>query len=289
MISNEKIYRIAKGLNELWGNPPFDSPTAVMSYFRDRKDQAAEYVKAFGPDNFLKITIAMWGISVGLPPTEVEKMYENLFFATIFYTYGDYSEDECSDCNGNGSIDCDYCDGNGRTTCDECEGEGTIECSTCEGEGEVQDESGAMVPCTACDGEGTVDCDNCDGDSDVRCEECHGSGNEECEYCNGSGTVTSDTDKDYTVEFIASWNPFLKNKCELEEGSLKPITSTTKFESLNSVISLAIEDSKGELNDEVQDNKVYCLEYAGDSVKLHFRVYGVSLSMPNWDADYLLA
>lgn len=287
MISNEKIYKIAKNLHEFTGLHSYSSPTNVVTLFKNRKDQTTEYIRNFGPDAFVKICIAMWGISRQASLEEIEKWYEELFFATVFYTDGDYHEHECDQCDGNGSVDCDYCDGNGRIDCDDCDGSGKINCETCDGDGEVED-GGDFKTCEACNGDGDVYCDACDGDGYETCDECSGGGTQECGSCDGNGTIESDFDKNYYVQLIASWNPSLRNKCELEEETMKPITSQTKFESLNSVMVLNTDEDYAELDSEVRDHYVYCLEFMGDSPKLHLSGFDTKIDMVAWDADHLL-
>lgn len=286
MISNQKIYKIAKNLHDFSGFHSYSSPTNVVTIFSQKKDQTTEYIRNFGPETFVKICIAMWGISRQASLEEVEKWYEELFFATIFYTIGDYHESDCEYCDGNGSIDCDYCDGRGNVDCDECEGRGNVSCEECDGDGEVED-GGDMKTCDACGGDGEISCDSCDGDGHETCDECGGGGTEGCDHCSGHGTQESDTEKNYYVQLIASWNPSLKNKCELEQETLKPITSHQKFESLNSVMVLNTDDDHAELDSEVRDNYVYCLEYMGDSPKLHLSNMETKISMVGWDADHL--
>ena len=88
MISNEKIYKIAKNLHEFTGLHTYSSPTNVVTLFKNRRDQTTEYIRNFGPDNFVKICIAMWGISKGAHLEEIERWYEDLFFATVFTQTG---------------------------------------------------------------------------------------------------------------------------------------------------------------------------------------------------------
>jgi DnaJ-class molecular chaperone len=231
--------------------------------------------------------IAIWGISKGQGLKEIEQMYEDLFFATIFYTLGYYHEEECDECNGNGSVDCAYCDGRGDVTCDECNGDGDITCDECDGEGEV-DDGGDMVPCTKCDGEGYESCDNCD-DGHVTCGECSGNGTEDCNNCDGSGTLESDSTKDYSIQFIASWSKNLKNKCELEQQTLNSITSYDKFNRNNKIMVLATDDDDAELEDEVKDNRVYCIDYFGDTAKLNLNFTSdITFRMVDYDDTHLI-
>jgi hypothetical protein len=287
MVSNEKIYKIAKGLYEFMGSKSFDSPTSVVSLFKNNTSQYTQYLRNFGPEIILKVMIAIWGISKGQGLKEIEQMYEDLFFATIFYTLGYYHEEECDECNGNGSVDCAYCDGRGDVTCDECNGDGDITCDECDGEGEV-DDGGDMVPCTKCDGEGYESCDNCD-DGHVTCGECSGNGTEDCNNCDGSGTLESDSTKDYSIQFIASWSKNLKNKCELEQQTLNSITSYDKFNRNNKIMVLATDDDDAELEDEVKDNRVYCLEYLGDTAELSLNFTNdITFRMVGYDDSHVI-
>lgn len=289
MISNEKIYKIAKGLIDYLGTNNVSTPTSILSFFSNSNDQSVEYIRRFGAHNCLKIVIAMWGIHQGKTLPEIEVMYENLFFATMFYTEGRMHEAECDECNGNGSVDCDYCDGRGEQNCDTCDGEGEVECNVCNGDGEVEGEDGGTEECDSCEGEGTQSCDDCDSGT-VTCNYCSGNGSEDCDYCDGQGTIESDDEMDYEIKLIASWNPNLKNKCELENGTLQPVMKVSKFEQSNSIIFLADDSSNDELSDEVEPDKVYCIEYLGDNMKLDFKYSSrLQFSMVNWDVTHLLA
>jgi hypothetical protein len=289
MVSNEKIYKIAKGLYEYMDIKGLDSPTSVVSLFKNNKSQYTEYLKNFPPETVLKVMIAFWGISRGMTLSEIEFMYEDLFFATVFYTQGYYHEEQCEQCDGSGNEECDYCDGRGESSCDECDGDGNITCGVCDGEGEVEDESGDMVPCSKCDGEGSETCDSCDGEGNKRCDYCYGNGSEECSSCEGSGTLESDYNKDYSVDFIACWRRSFKDKCELEQGTTNPVATIDKFQRSNQIMILASEESDAELEEEVSDNKVYCLEYLGDSAELMLNTLNnLTFRMVGYDDSHLL-
>ncbi len=287
MISNEKIYKISRGLLEYFNLRNASSPTSFLSIFRTN-DQSVEYLKKFGPETSLKIVIAMWALSQDKTTSEIEEIYNNLFFATVFYTSGYYHEEECDECNGNGSKDCDYCDGRGEENCNTCDGDGTVECSECEGEGEIEKEDGEVEECGLCDGSGEETCDDCDGSGQVQCRYCGGDGSEDCDYCE-AGTITSDTEMDYETKLIASWNPKLKNKCELEDGTLNPVMSSLKLEQSNNIIFLADYSDHDELSDEVIKDEVYCLEYLGDNPKLNFKnTTGLLFEMIQINIDHLI-
>jgi hypothetical protein len=288
MVSNEKIYKIANAIKEIYGERRFDSPSSVVKFLENNVDQTSEYVRAFGPDAFVKISIALWGLYKGMSLQEIESIYDKLFFANIFYTNGDYHEEDCDSCDGNGSVECSQCDGSGNINCRTCDGERTTECEECGGEGEV-DSGGDMVTCEKCDGDGEITCDSCGGDGDEECDECYGRGNEECENCEGNGTVTSDFQKDYIIEFIASWSEVLKNKCEIEEEQVAPVASLNKFDGASKHIVLSSVSDYGELMDDVRDGYVYCLQYFGDSPSLRFDgIRGTKIMSPGWDESHLL-
>jgi len=122
-------------------------------------------------------------------------------------TDGDDHETECSDCDGDGTIngECTVCKGSGTTECPDCSGTGKSKCLSCHGEGhsnkevECTDCSGTgkvrklirNVTCQSCQGSGVVYeiCDKCDGDGDVDCKKCDGDGVIECKVCDGDGEV----------------------------------------------------------------------------------------------------
>jgi hypothetical protein len=255
MVSNEKIYKIANAIKEIYGERRFDSPSSVVKFLENNVDQTSEYVRAFGPDAFVKISIALWGLYKGMSLQEIESIYDKLFFANIFYTNGDYHEEDCDSCDGNGSIECSQCDGSGNIQCRTCDGERATECEECEGEGEV-DSGGDMVT---------------------------------CEKCEGNGTVTSDFQKDYIIEFIASWSEVLKKNCEIEEEQVAPVASLNKFDGASKHIVLSSVSDYGELMDGVRDGYVYCLQYFGDSPSLRFDgIRGTKIMSPGWDESHLL-
>ncbi len=91
MVSNEKIYKIAKGLYEYMDVRGLDSPTSVVSLFKNNKSQYTEYLKNFPPETVLKVMIAFWGISRGMSLQEIEFMYEDLLsdldYTTVNHDY----------------------------------------------------------------------------------------------------------------------------------------------------------------------------------------------------------
>jgi len=146
-----------------------------------------------------------------------------------------------------------------------------------------------MVPCTKCDGEGYESCDNCD-DGNVRCDYCYGNGSEECSECEGGGTIESSFNKDYSIDFIASWNKSLKDKCELEQETKNPVAGLDKFQRSNKIMILSSEESDAEIEEGVSDNKVYCLEYLGDSAQLKLNtINNLAFRMVGYDDSHLLA
>lgn len=289
MISNQKIYKIATALKEFSGPRDFNSPTSVLNFLTQNVDQKSEYIRAFGPEAFVKICIAYWGISKDMTLQQIESIYDKLFFANVFFTYGEMHEEDCEYCSGDGSQECDQCDGSGNMSCRACEGDGEIECTECGGEGEVE-VNGDWVSCEKCDGSGNVKCDECDGDGTEECDECYGRGTEECDNCNGGGTVFSDYLKDYHIQFIVSWSEVLKNKCELSQEQVEPIAITDKFIGSQKHIVLSEITDYNELIDEVEDRYVYCLQYFGDSPTLRFDgIRGTKILSPGWDESHLLA
>ena len=90
MISNQKIFKIANAIKEIYGERKFDSPSSVVQFLERNVDQTSEYIRAFGPDAFVKICIAYWGLYKGMSLQEIESIYDKIFFANIFFTTGDY-------------------------------------------------------------------------------------------------------------------------------------------------------------------------------------------------------
>lgn len=90
--------------------------------------------------------------------------------------------DDCSECDGDGTIDCSECKGNIDHKCEYCKGVGEIDCEYCDGDGQNE------VTCDECNGDGEIECEYCVGEGSYICQECGGNWDEsECVSCAGAG------------------------------------------------------------------------------------------------------
>ena len=259
-MNNRRIYSIGKKISTLVKKSV--TPTEALVNLKNEKTLDM-YYQALGPDKFVKLIIAVYCNQNGISFSQFESILDKLFFAVIFYTEGAFEEEDCEECNGGGTINCDYCDGDGNRTCDECSGSGDIQCEKCEGFGNLENEEGEELECPDCNGNGEVNCPECE-DGYVRCNECDGSGYDECQQCDGNGQIVTD-EKIYYVALICSWDDFLKNKCELSEGNIEPISASDELDSKNDIIFLETERQTAELEEDVEDYEYYCIEYLGDT------------------------
>ena len=263
---NEKLQRLSTKMVGLF---PEDFKTAQDCYdqFRGIYKKQFEYFANFEPSNTLKLVLYIYS----LKNTGNFKLAENILnksgFASLFIKEPDYYVDTCDDCSGDGSFTCDDCGGDGNVNCDTCEGNGTVSCNTCDGTGKV-DENGEEVECNECSGSGEVTCDECDGSGNDVCNECEGNGHLNCQTCDGDGeTETSEHSYQYYV--IITWNSFIKNKCELESGTMTPALSEYDFDRLrDEYIILGYDEEHSEFRSAVLPNDVYCANYE-DEPELH--------------------
>ena len=263
---NEKLQRLAAKMVGLF---PEDFKSAQNCYdqFRIVYKKQFEYFANFEPSNTLKLVLYIYS----LKNTDNFKLAENILnksgFASLFIMEPDYYRDTCNDCGGDGSFTCDDCGGDGNVNCDTCEGNGTVSCNTCDGTGKV-DINGEEVECIECSGSGEVTCDECNGSGNDVCNECEGNGQLNCQTCDGDGeTQTSEHSYQYYV--IITWNSFIKNRCELESGTMTPALSEYDFDRLgDEYIILGYDEEHSEFRSAVLPDDVYCANYE-DEPTLH--------------------
>ena len=273
---DEKLKRLTTKLVDLF-NGEFKSPQDCFDKFAVIYKQQYEYFKNFEPSNLLKLIFYVYSYK----NTGNFKLAENLLnkssFASLFRIDSDFYETECENCNGEGDFMCDFCDGNGSYNCDDCDGDGKIQCDTCNGTGEDSEENS----CEACNGDGDVDCDTCNGSGKIECPECSGEGRWNCSGCDGTGQVETDEHPFYYY-FIITWNPYIKNRCELEVGTMTPALSEYDFDRLRGdYIILGYDEDHAEFRNAVEANEYYCSNY-GDEPDL-FRNHSSTLGF--WGDD----
>lgn len=284
-MTNTKIYRLAQRFLSDFQNPP-KTPNDVYNVLVAEKN-LADYYRHMGPDNFIKLCIATWGLSQDMNQQQIEGMYDKVFFATVFYTEGESFYDTCNYCDGDGREECNYCSGTGKVTCDECDGDAYVECDDCGGDGKVEGDDGSEE-CGACDGEGRVQCGECGGRESVDCSECEGHGDVYCNECDGDGQIETD-ELVFKVDFIVSWSPSLYQRCEIKEDEVEEVMSVNQFYGGKSLIILG-EDSEehAELMDRVQRDEIYCLGLYNKLPRVAFNPNSPKFfSTPQWDINHL--
>jgi len=285
-MNEEKLKKFAINLSGLIRD--FETPTDVYSKLSKIWKKQEIYFTQFKNQILFKLIFYVYSYKKTGDFQLAEKMLNNLFFAGLFKTSGDAYRHECETCNGDGREECGWCGGDGRIDCKECDGRGAVDCEECGGDGEDENEHGKK--CGECAGVGEVDCSNCAGEGRNDCGECDGSGSVHCDTCDGIGEVETE---EYVVEFyqICSWNPNLKNKCELWEGTKTPVLSVDEFYDMEDqmiILDYNEEDHfefEGSVEDDPDFNKVYCARvddepdlYKSSTMKFH----------TNWDAQDII-
>jgi hypothetical protein len=263
---NEKLQRLANKMIGLFSED-FKSAQDCYDRFRNVYKQQFDYFQNFDPSNILKLVLYIYS----LKNTGNFKLAENILnksgFASLFIMESDYYQEECDDCSGEGTIRCDNCYGDGTTACRNCDGDGTVSCETCGGDGKVE-EDGEELECDSCYGSGEVSCDECGGGGNEECNHCDGDGSENCSTCDGDGQIETN-EHEYKYYVIITWNNFIKNKCELESGTMTPALTEYDFDRLSDeYIVLGYDEEHSELRSAVLPNYVYCANYE-DEPELH--------------------
>jgi hypothetical protein len=263
---NEKLQRLSAKMVGLFPEN-FKSAQECYDQFKVVYKKQFEYFANFEPSNTLKLVLYIYS----LKNTGNFKLAENILnksgFASLFIMEPDYYQTECDDCSGEGSFRCDYCYGNGTIDCQTCDGNDTVSCDTCGGDGQVE-EDGEKVECDECAGSGEVTCDECGGGGNEECNHCDGDGSENCSTCDGDGQIET-SEHEYKYYVIITWNSFIKNKCELESGTMTPALSEYDFDRLrDEYIILGYDEEHSEFRSAVLPNDVYCANYE-DEPELH--------------------
>ena len=207
---NEKLQKLAKKLYGLIGK--VENPQDVYKDLTTIAKKQPDYFTYLGPHNYIKLVLYIYSYITTKDFKLGDKMINNLSFMNVLYTDGELNVQGCDQCGGDGTVNCDYCGGEGDITCRNCTGDGYTD-SKLNDNGKVEFEE-----CEECHGDGLVKCNQCDGDGDVMCD-----------YCEGDGEITSESDYDFMVYLIVSWDKDFKNLCELREGTKTPIMSLDDF------------------------------------------------------------
>ena len=263
---NEKLQRLSAKMVGLFPEN-FKSAQECYDQFKVVYKKQFEYFANFEPSNTLKLVLYIYS----LKNTGNFKLAENILnksgFASLFIMEPDYYQTECGDCGGDGAFRCDNCYGEGTTQCSNCDGDGTVSCETCGGDGQVE-ERGEKVECDECSGSGEVTCDECGGGGNEECNYCDGNGSENCSTCDGDGQIETN-EHQYQYYVIITWNSFIKDKCELESGTMTPALSEYDFDRLrDEYIVLGYDEEHSEFRSTVLPNDVYCANYE-DEPELH--------------------
>jgi hypothetical protein len=258
---NEKLKRLASKVVGLFREGEFSSPQQCYDLFRDIYNKQYDYFQTLSPDAIIKLVLYVYSLRNTGNFQLAENMLNRLGFASLFITQGDYHEETCEYCNGDGYYTCEECGSSGNVSCDTCNASGEVDCPECEGERSFEVGDNEWEDCEECSGRGKVDCDNCGGDGEVICDNCSGHGTNECEHCNGSGSLeTSELNYEYYV--IATWNNDIKNACELRAGTTEPILSEYDIDRLrDEYIILGSDEDHAEFRSFVESNEYYCTNY----------------------------
>lgn len=260
---NDKSQRLAVKMVDLFPDGPFESPQACFDLFKNIWSQQYDYFSNFDSSFLLKLIINIYSYKNTGNFKLADSLLNKLGFASLFITQGNTYQEECSRCNGNGDYHCTSCEGDGSVNCNTCGGDGEDECYECGGEG-VTHQHGEPEECETCQGSGKYTCGNCSGIGTDECGKCEGFGNESCDECGGEGMVDTD-EKIFDYYVIATWNKFIKDRCELNEGTMEPALSEYDFDRLrDDYIIIGLDESHKEFRRAVQTNEVYCTTYTDE-------------------------
>jgi hypothetical protein len=274
---DEKIKRLARNISGLLPEP--NSAQQVYDSLQSVMKQQSEYFEHLQPQNIIKLLFYIWSYKQTGDFKLGDKILNEISFAVLFETLGDIYTEDCGYCGGHGEIDCDSCGGDGSVECYQCNGSGEIDCGDCEGKGSFQDEeTGTFVDCESCDGTGEDECPECYGDGSLTCNECQ-NGRVECPECHGE-TIVETTEQLYLRYFIVTWDNFIKNRCEITEGSNNITMSEYDYDRLrDDYVVLEFKDDKhADLHDFIETSEMYC-SYFSDVPALYFSTINGNLQL----------
>jgi hypothetical protein len=204
-----------------------------------------DYLKQLKEENVIKLMFYIYSLKKTSNFELGEKILDSLFFTLFLKSSGEYAETTCPVCSSYGEVDCENCQ-DGANVCEDCSGNGEVEY----------------------DG-GDVTCETCDGDGEIKCEDCGGTGQVPCPGCDGSGEVTSETDINYEILFVCSWNKELYEECYAFEDEERPIKDGQELISGEDSIVLTSTSDQGPIIDTLKPDKLYCI-YLADEPELRF-------------------
>jgi len=249
---DDKLKRLAVKMMEFLPSE-IKTPQECYELFEPIYNSQNDYFTFFPAESLMKLVIYIYSYNTTKDFKLGDKILNNLSFISIFTTTGNYHVEECPACNGSATERCEGCYGEGKEDCGECGGYGTIENGTCD----------------ECNGKGYITCDQCGGDGELGCYDCDGTG----EY---------ETDKlELNYYYICSWDKFINDRCELEEGKLEPAMSEYDFDRLrDEYIILRYDERYYEITSRIEINQMYCVTYL-DEPRLNTG-YGKNLSI-HWE------
>ena len=252
---NDKIKRLSTNLAEII--PDHDNPQDLYMELTKLMVKQKDYFSKISPVTMVKVLFYIWSIKKTGNLNLGDKLLNKILFATLITTEGNHHREECRSCDGAGEQSCDFCDGSGNIECDNCDGEGVITCPECDGDGRQMGD-GEWENCEECDGDGALTCPDCNGEGKVDCNRCY-NGYENCSECDGQGEIKTD-EFEYSNYFIVTWNNFIKDRCELTEGTPESAFSEYEFDKLRDeyVVLYRVEEH-AELKDFIEINEVYCV------------------------------
>ena len=259
---NDKIKRLSSNLSEII--PDHDTIQDLYFELRNLMVKQKDYFSNISPENMVKVLFYIWSIKKTGNFNLGDKLLNNILFAILITTEGNHHREECPSCDGAGEQYCNYCDGNGNVECDNCDGDGVITCSECDGDGRQMGD-GEWENCEECDGAKELTCSDCAGEGKVDCNRCY-NGYENCSECDGHGEIKTD-EFEYSNYFIVTWNNFIKDRCELTEGTPESAFSEYEFDKLRDeyVVLYQVEEH-AELKDFIEINEVYCVSQSDNPI-----------------------
>lgn len=249
---DDKLKRLAVKMMEFLPSE-IKTPQECYELFEPIYNSQNDYFTFFPAESLMKLVIYIYSYNTTKDFKLGDKILNNLSFISLFTTTGNYHVEECPACNGSATERCEGCYGEGKEDCGECGGDGTTEEGTCD----------------ECNGKGYITCDQCGGDGEIGCYECDGTG----EY---------ETDKlELNYYYLCSWDKFINDRCELEEGKLEPAMSEYDFDRLrDEYIILRYDERYYEITSRIEINQMYCVTYL-DEPRLNTG-YGKNLSI-HWE------
>jgi len=259
---SDKIKRLSSNLSEII--PDHDTIQDLYLELRKLMVKQKDYFSNLSPETIVKVLFYIWSIKKTGNFNLGDKLLNKILFATLITTEGNYHREECETCDGAGEQYCSYCDGSGNIECDNCGGDGVITCSECDGDGRQMGD-GEWENCEECDGAKEQTCHDCAGEGKVDCDRCY-NGYENCSECDGQGEIKTD-EFEYNNYFIVTWNNFIKDRCELTEGTPESAFSEYEFDKLRDeyVVLYQVEEH-AELRDFIEINEVYCVSQSDNPI-----------------------